>query len=292
MPSPNTTSRHAIVLKILSGLMFVVMAAQAKLLSESYALSQIVFFRLAASLPLLIACSWWAGSLPRDMRPTRPMLHVGRAVLGLASTVGNLTAVVYLNVFEAQAISFLTPIAAMLLSGVVLQERASKIGWLAAVVGLAGVWLMLGCLPLVSLSRTEALGASAGLAAVMFAASSSLLIRSLTRHDTTLSITISSAAIGAVVLLIFAAAQWRVPTWLDLAQLCGLGLVGGIAQLSYVASLSRASPANLAPFEYISVVWAMMLGVLLFEENVTPTEGLGIFLIILAGYAAARTMGR
>jgi drug/metabolite transporter (DMT)-like permease len=276
-------------LKVLSGLFFVVSAAQIKHLSTDYALGQLMFFRLAASIPIFLACSWWLGTLSRDLKPTRPSLHVGRAVLGMLSMAANLLAYVHLPVIEAQAITFLTPVILLIASGTGLGERTSAIGWVAVFVGLLGVWLMMRATPFVSASWADSLGITAGLAAVIFAASSMILIRSLTKFDTALSIAITSATIGSVVTLGFAIAQWRNPSWYQALQLMSLGVVGGLAQLCFVASLARAPPAFLGPFEYVSIVWAVLAGVFFFAEWPAPVEWLGVVLIALSSYAAMRT---
>jgi drug/metabolite transporter (DMT)-like permease len=78
---------------------------------------------------------------------------------------------------------------------------------------------------------------------------------------------------------------WVWPTGLEWALLIGAGLVGGLGQIFLTASYRYAEAGVLAPFTYVSMIWALAIGYFVFNEVPTLAMLLGAALVISAGVA-------
>src|SRR5262249_15421327 len=207
------------------------------------------------------------GELAAAIRTTRPVHHLWRGLTALASMFCNFSALARLPVVDATAISYLAPLLTVAFSAWFLKERVRIIRWSAVLIGFAGVMVML--VPQLDLihsaaATTGAVGAVFALIATVFTAGSTIQTRALTRTETTSSIVIYFSvlcALGGLVTLPFG---WVVPDWPALAALIGTGICGGLAHI-FITESYRLAPASLiAPFDYTSMLWALVLGFVVF----------------------------
>ena len=73
------------------------------------------------------------------------------------------------------------------------------------------------------------------------------------------------------------------PAWLDLLGLALAGIGNGIAQYWWTCSLSLAPPSAVVPFNYLSLVWATMLGFAIWGDVPTPSLLLGSAIVVASG---------
>ncbi len=255
------------------------MAALIKLGYEAGAHTvELVFYRFAFGLPPLLAWILWSGSFDA-WQTERPGAHLSRAALGLTTMTLAFSALGYLPLAEATTISFAAPLFAVMLSALVLGEAVGVHRWSAVAAGLLGVLIVMQPggqdLPLTGL--VIAVLAALGIACV------NITIRQIGKTDTpqttVLWFTVTSMIVVGILMPVYGQAHdgW---TW---AILAGVGTFGGIGQLFLTASLRFAPVPVIAPFDYTQLLWAVLLGWLLWGTQAPGTTWAGAAVIVASG---------
>lgn len=264
---PATNETFGITLRILSTIAFALMGLCVKALGDTVPLGQIVFFRSAVALLPLVLFLWWSGGWPRGLLTTRPFGHVARCLLGALAMFTSFATIRLLPLAEATMLSYLSPVLLALLGWVVLKERLNtrRIG--GVVLGLAGVAAF--CLPAFAgvLPDAGGLGVTLGLVTAMLTAGALIQVRRLTLlGESAGAIAFWFAVVSAICGLATLPWGWVWPGAASLALLIGTGLAGGLAHILMTLSFRHAEASALAPFEYMSVLWAVALGFAFFAE--------------------------
>jgi drug/metabolite transporter (DMT)-like permease len=258
---------------------FGVMAAMIKLGYEAGAsVVELVFYRLALGLvPLFIWIAWSRNF--GAWRTNRPLAHMLRTALGLATMMVSFAALNYLPLAEATTISFAAPLFSVALSALILKEKVRRYRWSAVAAGLVGVAVVMQPagenLPPVGLAL--ALAGAIGVAGV------TITIRTISRTDSTQTTVLwftglAAVAVGAA--MPFNAQAHDPATW---AILISLGLFGGVGQLLMTASLRYAPVATVAPFDYVQLLWAVWFGWLIWDTQPPASTWAGAAVIIASG---------
>ncbi|NJO38656.1 MAG: DMT family transporter [Rhizobiales bacterium] len=178
---------------------------------------------------------------------------------------------------QATALTFATPAFMLLGSVAFLKERASVVRWLSAAIGLAGV--------LVIAPPGAGWSGSGGmlilLAAALFAAAF-IIGKTQTWVADDLSILFYLYLALTVFCTPLAASVWR---WPDGMALAALGLVAVLSILAHYAgivALRRADASLVGLFDYLRLIWAALIGALVFEETPDVATIVGSLLIVLA----------
>ncbi|HEX8574156.1 MAG TPA: DMT family transporter [Allosphingosinicella sp.] len=258
---------------------FAVMAAMIKLgYQAGISTVELTFYRFAFGLPPLLAWIAWSRNFSA-WRTDRPLAHGWRAVAGLTTMVLAFSALAYLPLAESTTLSFAAPLFAIILSALVLGEKVGPHRWGAVALGFVGVLLVMrpegSHLPAVGLML--AAGAAFGVGVT------TITIRQIGRTEGTQTIVLwfsllSLPAIGALMPFYASAHDGR--EWLILFA---LGSFGGFAQLLLTASLRYAPVPVVVPFDYTQLLWAVLLGWLVFGDRPAATTWLGAAAIIASG---------
>ena len=276
----------AILLKLVSALLFAVMSALVRFLGEKYSIGQIVFFRSAfAILPVVIIYAS-RNELAAAVRTQRPLGHVGRGGISILGMFCNFSALARLPIVDATAISFASPLITVALAALLLKERVRIYRWSAVIVGFIGILVMLAPYFDPAL-HAETVASTVGLVFAISGAVSNagsvIQTRRLTQTETTSSIVLYFSLICAVAGLLTWPFGWLVPTWGEFAALVTIGLCGGLAHL-FLTESYRLAPASLvAPFDYTSMVWVFLLGYFFFNELPSVFVLAGAAIIAAAG---------
>lgn len=279
-------SRNGIVLKILSALCATLMLACVKGLNGAVPTGQVVFFRsFVALVPLLI----WLGMQGHILALVRTQNFGGHLVRGLSGTGGmffNYLALAYISLADATALSYAAPLFTVFLAAVFLRERVRIYRWTAVVVGFAGVLIMLSPHLEIGgsgLQNTAIIGSVAALIAALCSATSSVQIRHLNATEQpgaiVLYFSLMTTAIGLATIM----GGWVMPTPFQLLLLVGCGVFGGMAQILVTLSLRHAHASLLAPFEYSTMVWSILIGLILLGQSPAPTTIIGAIVVAGAG---------
>jgi drug/metabolite transporter (DMT)-like permease len=277
-----------VLLKVASALVFAVMSALVRWVSETVPVGQVVFYRSAFAILPVVAIYAWRGQLTSAVRTTRPFGHVTRGVIGVAGIFLSFAALARLPLAEVTVIGFAAPLFTVALAALILHERVRIYRWSAVLIGFAGVLVMLsprlqpGTL-LDAAAPGAALGAMFALAAAVTSAASTIQTRRLTDSETNSAIVFYFSIISSIGGLATRPFGWASPDVPVLAGLIAIGLLGGIAHLLMTESFRLAPASLLAPFDYTSILWAFILGFILFNEVPTPIVFAGAGVVIASG---------
>ncbi len=276
---PRQSPMLGIALRVGAAASFGFMAAAIKLGHEAgIAVVELAFYRFAFGLPPLLV--WMA--ITRNFgawRTRRPLLHVSRGVLGLGTMLLAFSALAFLPLAESATIGFVAPLFSVVLSALILREPVGRYRWSAVALGFLGVLIVMqpggGALPAVGLAL--ALSAALGVAAV------TITIRSMGRTEsaptTVLWFTSFSMLIIGALMPFFAEAhdgrEWAI--------LAAIGLAGGVGQLFLTSSLRTAPVAVVVPFDYTQLLWAVLLGWLLWDTHPPAATWIGAAIIVASG---------
>lgn len=262
----------AIGLKLISALLFAAMSALVRQLGDAAPVGQMVFFRSAFAIVPVVIVYAIRGELASAVRTKRPLGQLGRGMLSIGGMFTNFSALTRLPLADATAISFASPLITVALAAMILKERVRVYRWSAVAVGFAGVIVML--IPHLELGRyAGGRGAAAASAGAVFAlisavcnAGTVIQTRRLTQSETTSSIVFYFSLVCAIAGAFTLPFAWHSPTASELAALVALGIFGGFAHILLTESYRYAAASVVAPFDYSSMLWALLLGYWLFGE--------------------------
>jgi drug/metabolite transporter (DMT)-like permease len=276
----------AILLKLISALLFAVMSALVRFLGERYPVGQIVFFRSAFAVIPVVLIYAWRNELAAAVRTSRPLGHAGRGVISIGGMFCNFAALARLPIVDATAISFAAPLITVAMSAIFLKERVRIYRWTAVIVGFFGILVMLA--PYFDVSAhvgatITVLGFAFAIAGAFCNAGSVIQTRRLTQTETTSSIVFYFSLICALAGLATWPPGWLGPSWMEFAALVTVGLCGGLAHILLTESYRWAPASLVAPFDYTAMLWAFGLGYLFFNEVPTMYVFAGAAIIAAAG---------
>lgn len=274
-----------IFLKISALAILVAMVGIVKVLTATYPTGQIVFARsFFAIFPILILVAY-QGQLKTALRTTHPKLHLLRGFVGTCGMLSWFAALSFIPLPDATAINYAAPLFTTALAALVLGEVVRFYRWTAVFVGLIGVVVVL--FPHLSgsddLGDHASLGASLALFAAFCIALAVILVRKMTASETTTSIVFYFSVIGSVVGLATLPFGWQMPDLQGVVMLVMIGLMGSAGQMLMTLSFRYAEASVLAPFDYTSMIWTLLIGILFFDEVPTVYVLVGASIVIGAG---------
>jgi len=250
--------------------------ASGKYLSQSYPVTEIIFFRsLLATVPLgIMAARQGWGSL----KTRRPILHAIRGASVLLTLGFFFWSLRYLSLADATALNLTSPIFTTLFAAVLLSETIPRRYWSALFIGVIGVWLVMK--PEVAALRVASVLAIASAAAY---ATTSIVTRILVRTDSALCCTFYSNSIMFLAAVCFAFAQdWIVFTLSDGFVVFVMAIASIGLQLLTGYALKHVAASRLAPLDYTLLVWNVSLGALIWHEWPELSDWIGIMLVCLS----------
>ncbi len=283
-PAINSPLR-GIAVRLFSAFCLTAMFACVKLAADrGVHVLESVFFRQAAGVIVLIPIALLGPGLSA-LKTNRPWTHATRMVLGLIAMSLNFLSFVLLPIAEATAIGFMVPIAATLLSIVLLSEAVGIHRWTAIAMGFAGVLIIVrpgdGHIPLA--------GALVAMTGAVMTACVSIIIRKLGATERPIATVFwfslsSMLPLGIAMLFVGQAHDAQAWTLIGLLSLFGAGAQFGITQ-----SLRMAPVSVVMPMDYSSLIWAALIGWAVWDTWPVPATWLGAPLIIGSGlYIALR----
>ncbi len=273
-------------LKVISALAFTVMSTLIKLVSGDFPVGELVFYRSFFALMPLLAWLAARGEIIDAVRTHHFKGHAKRSIAGSCAMFSGFAALSFLPLPDATAIGYATPILATALAALVLKEKVVSYRWAALAVGFGGMFVMLA--PYLSftglMSGGRPLGAMFGLMGACFGAIASVEMRKLAQIEKMGAIVFyfSSAAafFGLVAGLWFG---WVRPTPHQTVILVSAGVMGGIGQILLTSSYRYAPVSIIAPFDYTTLLWALVFGFAVFGDVPEPLVLAGAALVIAAG---------
>lgn len=259
--------------------LFACMDVTNKYLVESYDVPLIAACRYIGNLLLIVAL--FAPRHGREMLKTRRTGIVWlRGLCLCASTVLAVLAFQRMPVAESAAIIFLTPILMALAAGPMLGELIGWKGWTAAVLGFAGVLLIVR-----PGSGLDAVGVILALACAVMATSYNLLSRLLGPSENTAALVFYAALTGTLVFGALLPWFWldHAPGALDMLLLGSLAVYSTLAHYLLTIAFRDAPASLLGPVSYVQLLWVSLLGWLVFGDFPDAVSLLGMAIIGASG---------
>src|SRR6204780_1666346 len=283
----NTTK--GITLKLVSAVLFALMSALIRYLGARYPIGEVVFFRSAFAIVPVVVVYAWRRELAAAVRTESPLGQASRGALSIVGMFCNFGALARLPLIEANAISFTSPLIGVALAALVLKERVRVYRWSAVIVGFLGVLVVLSPhlsgdeLTIAMASATSLSGVIFGIAGSVANAGTVIQTRRLTQSESTSSIVFYFSLSCALAGLVTWPFGWLSPTGTEFAALAAIGFLGGTAHIFLTESYRYASASVVAPFDYTSMIWALVLGYAMFGETPTVMIVVGSAIIAAAG---------
>jgi drug/metabolite transporter (DMT)-like permease len=242
-----------------------------------YPVGEVAFYR---ALFALIAVAVMI--LPRTglavFRTRRYLAHLQRGVSQFGSMICMFLAFRLMSLGSAVAISFAAPLFTTLLSIVILKEPVGVHRWSALIVGFAGIVIVTEPGP-----GTLQGGAIFALANAVLISSVAVAIRRMSLTESTETLTLYQMIVITLCTLCLLPFGFRPPAWLDALGLALAGIGNGIAQYWWTRALTLAPPSAVVPFNYLSIVWATVLGLAIWGDLPTPHLLIGGAVVIASG---------
>ncbi len=270
--------RRGVWMMLAAVLMFALMDAGLKMLSEHYPPLQVATLRGLSSLPLVLAWALWTVG-PKPLLRIRWPLHLLRGVLGITMMGSFVYALKRLPLSTAYSIFFVAPLLITALSVPILGEKVGPRRWTAIAIGLLGVLVVLR-------PTGEGMFTIAGLAVLVAALGysvSAITVRVLARTDSN-----QAMVVWLLVMMALGAGLLAWPGWVPLrAQdgwvIAAIGVAGSLGQYTVTEAFRRGEASLIAPLEYTALIWGLALDLALWGVLPTAVTWLGAAIIICSG---------
>ena len=280
---PVAAPLRGVLLLAAAVLLFACMDTTNKYLTASFAVPLVVAMRYLVNLALLLVVL-----APRQGRKLYQTKRTALVLLRSASLVcGSFfmgLALQRMPVAECTAVIFLAPLLLVVVAGPLLGEKPGLLGWAAVLAGFAGVLLIVR-----PDSGLDPLGLACLCVTTVCTVVYNLLSRVLARTETTMAMLFYSALVGAVAFGAYL--PWSIgsvmPSLLQWVLLLSLGVTGGVGHFLFTTAFRHAPVSLLAPVNYLQLVWAGLLGWLVFGHLPDGLTLAGMAVVTAAGVAVA-----
>ena len=281
---------RGIIYKLISVVIFIAMSALIKVTAPHIPSGEAVFFRSFFALPIILIWLYHLKELRQGLRVTKPWGHVKRGVMGAVAMLFSFAGLGYLPLPEVTAISYLAPLLTVVFAAIILKEEVRIFRISAVGLGLVGVFIVVwpkltffGVVPQAHAGPSETLGVALVLTGATFAALAQIFVRRLVQTDKTPAIVFYFSVTSIAISLLTIPFGWVWPTFFEAGLLVLAGLLGGVGQIFLTSSYREAEASVVAPFDYASMIFALLIGYFVFAEVPSLTTLAGAALVIFAG---------
>ncbi len=277
---------RGIALKLASVCVFVAMASLIKATSDLVPPGQAVFFRSFFAIPVIVVWLAFRREMHVGLRTANPMAHVWRGLVGTSAMGLSFTGLGLLPLPEVTAIGYAAPILVVVFAAMFLGERVRAFRLSMVALGLAGVLVVLSPRLQVEAGTVDAaqtLGAVVVLLAAVCAALAQVFVRKMVDTESTSAIVFYFSLTASALSLLTLPWGWAWPPAWALGLLVLAGFLGGVGQILLTSSYRHADASLIAPFEYASMILAIVVGYTVFAEVPTPAMLTGGAMIVAAG---------
>jgi len=290
VPTESRSTLLGILILTASTFIFAVQDAITKELTTAVPVVQIVFVRFVAFSLLALILAGYRTGLGQAIRSAVPGLQIGR-VLIMCFEIGLFAyGIRFLGLAEIHTVMACFPLIITALSVPMLGESVGWRRWLAVSIGFVGTLVILqpgreGFNPFALIP----------LACAFMYAVYNLITRRVSKHDSFDTSLLYFGLVGLVASGCLIGFYWTPVAGRTAWLLLAICISSMVAHLMLIKALELAAAAVLQPFNYLILVWAILLGYLLYDEVLQPVEILGASIVVASGvyigyreYALAR----
>lgn len=268
---------RGILYMIAATVLFAISSAASKWQVDIYPVGEVLFMR---SLVSLVACSIMI--LPRTGLEVFRTKHVSHHLArGISQTISQSCLMIAFSLMPlagAIAINFSAPLFAVLLSALLLKENVGPARWAALLVGFGGVLLVTN-----PGAGMVGLGSAFALVNAVLYASVTVGVRRMTKTESAATLTMWQMVVLTVAFAALLPFGFAIPTWPDFWMMIVIGVTNAIGQYLWTHSLHMAPASAVSPFYYLSLVWALLLGFLVWGDVPTPMLLAGSAIVVGSG---------
>ena len=254
-----STNIYGIIWALLAGLLFTLMMALVKTLGSSFPIVEVVFFRSAVQLVVMLVICKRIGFSTLSTR--QPLLQGMRALIAVALINCNFYAFAKMPMADVTAIGFSRNLFIIVLAILFLKERPGFHRLVVTVVGFLGILVIVR--PGSGVFEEVALVALAG---ACLGACMMTLVRKLTSTDSNIALMTYHSFAVVVAVTIPTSMVWVTPTLYEILLLLAMAGVGIMGQWCMIQAFRRGEATAVAPASYVRLIYASILGFLLFNE--------------------------
>jgi drug/metabolite transporter (DMT)-like permease len=283
---------QSILLIIVSKFSFVSMMAFSKLL-KNYSPLQLNFIRsflvFSVITPYLLTTRGKTA-----LQTKQPFFQLIRMGLSVGSMICFFYGYRMLPIAKASAINFSYALMVPLFASLFLKEKVSRQRWAFLILGYIGIFIIIN-----PVFETFELGEFVALLGVILLAAASIFVKHLTKTDESLVVVFYSSIATSILLGLYFIGDFfftfhnPLPQWTPLKEqdgwiLLSMGIFSLLGQFSYVQAYRKGRLNFLAGFDYLKFLFAILIGILFFNEPLEATTFYGALIILVCSYAIAR----
>lgn len=250
--------------------------ATVKWLVTDYTIWQILFVRSLTVTLISLAVGGRRGILGVARSRNKGGLLL-RAALLLSAWLCYYNAARELALPDLVTLYYAAPVFVTVMSILLLREKVTWASWIAVIVGFIGVAIAAN-----PSGRPELWPALLVLVAALLWALATIMVRKIMHVEPTINQMLFTNGLFAFICVFTLPWTWQQPPLFDFMLMLGLGCASGIAQFMLYESFRRAPASVIAPTEYTALVWAVILGYLIWHDLPTVPGIIGAALIVLA----------
>ena len=215
-------------------------------------------------------------------------IHAVRALFVAGMAITFFWALARLPMAEAIALAFVAPLMTLYMAAIFLGEKIGPRSIAASMLGLVGVvviaWPELTLLSSGSaMGEDEVIGVMAALAGACTSAVAAILVRNLVHSERTATIVLWFSLMASMLSLLSIPFGWKALSLQQYGALIASGFCGGLGQILMTSAYRHAEVSVVAPFEYVSMVLAIVVGYFAFGDVPTPYMLVGGVIVVGAG---------
>jgi drug/metabolite transporter (DMT)-like permease len=260
--------------------------ASAKYLSSELPLWVLLWGRYVFNF-LFVALFFVRGASAGIIHTRKLKLQILRSILLVASTVTFWRALVFLPLADCVVILFVAPLLVTMLAAPLLGESVGRHRWTAVLLGFVGVMVVMR--PGIAIFEWVLI---LPLITALLYAGVQISTRILGRTDGALTTLLYSSAGGVIISTIGVLFFWVTPSFEQWLVLGWLGFLGALGHYLMIKAYEIAPASLLAPFDYTALIWATLLGFVMFGDLPDTWTVLGAVIIMSSGLYLIRRESR
>lgn len=250
-----------VALILVATVSIVLMNTCAKMSSPAHGPIEMVFYRGLIALSLLIP--YMMLTQPMSVFKTKRFkMHLYRAVVGNLAVGFVFWAYALLPMADATALLFAAPLFVTILSPIMLKEKVDRYRWSAVIVGFGGILLI--AKPSGDLFSNPA--SLIALAAALCVALVNMALRNLGQTDEALTTVFYFILIGVLISGPYTIFFGSAPDLAIMPWILGIGIFAVVQQVTKTTAYRFAEASLLAPYTYTSIVWATLVGWIVWHD--------------------------
>ena len=271
--------RLGILLMIITTIVFASQDGLSKYLATEYNVYMVVMIRYWFFAAFVISMSSQrTGGIKRVAKTKSPILQIFRSLILVAEMCITILAFTLLGLAETHAIFASYPLIIAMLSGPILGEYVGWRRWLAICVGFIGILIILN--PGNGIFSPYALVPLAG--AILFALYG-LLTRYVGKYDDSSTSFYWTGVVGSIAMTVIGLNFWDPVSRSDWSVMLLLSASGVVGHYLLIKCYEVAEASTIQPFAYLQLIWASMIGIIIFGEQITTNVLIGACIIVGAG---------